>query len=709
MRNLTRIQAINILLFIFCTLCPSISLASVLTTPPRYGLAAWYRLDEGTGTTATDSSWNGYTATLTNNPTWTTGMNGQGRAVSFDGSSNYIIKNASPVSAFPFTISAWIYKTDSTSGAIIGFGYSGAANYRYYYISAGSVTSLWMRPDTGSTNLSVNGTSNIVGGWHLVTGVYKSDGTQDLYVDGVLEATLSNPKSFASVDQIGIGARVDSVPDTFFKGVIDDARIYNRLLTAEEIRRLYISTRGVHTIGYSNPVITSGLVGYWTMDGKDTNWTSNTMTDKSGRNNTGTMVNMSTTTSPVAGKVGQGLQFDGVNDYINITQAVLPTSGTTEIAFWVKPAYQDTDQVWIHNFLSGSQSVSFTVGQTSVGSGRFGVTVGNNAGHWLQSPMSSNTWHHVVVQISANSVDALYIDGTPQTNLYGNTGFTVGVPATSGFSTTLGRQGLNNAAYFSGSLDDVRIYNRALSASEIQQLYTSASPKYGVSPTITNTTNCTSGLSCGLVGYWTMDGKDTSWTSNTTQDKSGNGNTGTMVNMSTTTSPTYGKVGQGLKFDGVDDFINKSNFSSISSYSFTMSAWVKLDSTANQGIVWIGQSNSVQRNIVLAVYSSTYAVSIRNDTGESPRTFDVAPNGTWQHLVVVVASSGYRQLYVNGIQANIILNGVTPSVPTINTLNIGRFGGSSPIRYASGVIDDVRIYNRELSSAEIQQLYQQGR
>src|SRR3989344_176746 len=66
---------------------------------------------------------------------------------------------------------------------------------------------------------------------------------------------------------------------------------------------------------------TSGLVGYWTFDGADTPWTSTTAAttlDTSGQNNTGTLTNMSQSTSVTPGKLGQALNFDGSNDYINM-------------------------------------------------------------------------------------------------------------------------------------------------------------------------------------------------------------------------------------------------------------------------------------------------------------------------------------------------------------------------------------------------------
>src|SRR3989338_8887897 len=88
--------------------------------------------------------------------------------------------------------------------------------------------------------------------------------------------------------------------------------------------------------------------------------------------------------------------------------------------------------------------------------------------------------------------------------------------------------------------------------------HTASAAQIGVSPQVMGTTTCATGLSCGLVGYWTFDGTDTPWTSATaatTKDKSGNGNTGTLTNMNRAIALVEGKIGQGLKFDGVNDYI----------------------------------------------------------------------------------------------------------------------------------------------------------
>src|SRR3990167_11497282 len=101
-------------------------------------------------------------------------------------------------------------------------------------------------------------------------------------------------------------------------------------------------------------------------------------------------------------------------------------------------------------------------------------------------------------------------------------------------------------------------------------------------------------LTTGLVGYWTFDGKDTNWGTNKTNDLSGQGNTGTLTNMSTTTSPVVGKIGQGLKFDGVDDYVLSSgpNFGSVA----TVSLWFKPNVTLNSSSAVVSLVGSNQRS-----------------------------------------------------------------------------------------------------------------
>jgi hypothetical protein len=78
-------------------------------------------------------------------------------------------------------------------------------------------------------------------------------------------------------------------------------------------------------LGSANPAsLSNGLVGYWPLDGAVTNWNTNTTADLSGNGQTGYFANMSTTTSPVAGKIGQALQFDGSTNYVDAQMLLDP-------------------------------------------------------------------------------------------------------------------------------------------------------------------------------------------------------------------------------------------------------------------------------------------------------------------------------------------------------------------------------------------------
>ena len=132
-------------------------------------------------------------------------------------------------------------------------------------------------------------------------------------------------------------------------------------------------------------------------------------------------------------------------------------------------------------------------------------------------------------------------------------------------SISIGNETANDRD-FDGLIDEVRIYNRALSANEIQTLYNiGATTKFNVSPT--------KYLTDGLVGYWTMDGSNVNWKTGAVTDSSARGNTGTITNMATSTGVAIGKIGQALKFDGVDDYVKTPNGGSLNKGPFTISVW----------------------------------------------------------------------------------------------------------------------------------------
>ena len=189
--------------------------------------------NEGSGTTASDTSGNGHSATLVNGPAWISGR--YGKALSFDGSND--VANLANGSTLPFgdadfTIMMWVKRT-STSGSksqsiIAKCGTAWGTGCKQLLILDGR-----LRFATSSGNairsVTIRDTQ-----WHHVAVTYaKSAGTVRIYVDGTLR-TSANRKLDAdnAAHAVSIGNLQGTSP---LLGAIDEARIYNRALSATEI------------------------------------------------------------------------------------------------------------------------------------------------------------------------------------------------------------------------------------------------------------------------------------------------------------------------------------------------------------------------------------------------------------------------------------------------------------------------------------------
>lgn len=213
------------------------------------------------------------------------------------------------------------------------------------------------------------------------------------------------------------------------------------------------------------PTLNAGLVGYWTFDGPDTNFTTNTVTDKSGNGNTGTITNMSTSTARAPGKIGQALRFDGVNDRVDVGSGV-NLSNTVTFSAWVKP----------RNYSESGFNV-FLIGGKAIGSNNFYLDFLNGSIRWVTYDNSSN-FH--IMSIAVGNNDWKHVVGVMDNNLqylYAN-----GVLQGSPLAVTWSYDDMSNSRVsvgdnywsvqaFPGLIDEVRIYNRALSASEVKTLY----------------------------------------------------------------------------------------------------------------------------------------------------------------------------------------------------------------------------------------------
>ncbi len=431
------------------------------TAPNNRGIVAHWSFDEGTTTSAGDFSGNGNTGTLTNMDANTDWVNGKlGKALDFDGTNDYINTSSGLLNGLTnATISFWIYYRGGTG--IWGQGDGSTSSFmqttRLFFRSGDS-------QDWGITNpFTVNE-------WQHIT-ITRNTSSLSIYKNGVLvqgpQADTGLAISAAASTNFNIG-RVpagSSGATSYTNSIIDDFRIYNRVLSDAEIASL-AKTGGSQKLSTSqNNKITDGLVGLWSFNGPDLSTA--TAYDRSGSGFNGTLNNGP---KPASGKVGQAMTFDGVDDYITITSSSLHDSSQTffTASTWVKLPSLGIERYFFSKRGNVNRGWGFGITSTNqlffVGNGVSGST-----GSTAANVINDTNWHHVVF-VRDNSNFYIYLDGVVQTL----TTVPTNNPQAGSSSVFLG--GLAPAtggvvSFYSYTLDEPRIYNRALSASEAKQLY----------------------------------------------------------------------------------------------------------------------------------------------------------------------------------------------------------------------------------------------
>ncbi len=428
------------------------------------GLAGYWRFDDGSGSSATDSSTNGTTLTLTNSPSWSTGKMGTSLTFFPGGSdTNAIASVTDPASGVldfgsgDFSVAFWAkgrgYTAQGSSGNMLvgkkNVDSSSAAGW-YFGINSSSIPQ--MNVNNGSTEIYPGGgTALSDDAWHHLVGL-RAGSTVKLYSDGVLVSSGTLAGNVSNVNSFWVGD--DGTGLRNFKGEIDEVRTYNRALSEDEISQLY-------RIGTPTGTDTS-LKGYWSFNGQDVSGT--TAYDRSGAGNNGTLTNGPAVTP---GKLGQALSFDGSNDYISVPQNGnfnLSSSGFT-IALWINKTADGRVISWY----DGSKNIQL-IASTRDGGVTQMFALKNHAGTFAPQAATASVaigqWHHVAGTFNGSSY-VMYVDGVT------SSGSLDGIPSaytTESTNLYIGQFG-GSFGFFSGKLDEVRIYNRALGASEIAALY----------------------------------------------------------------------------------------------------------------------------------------------------------------------------------------------------------------------------------------------
>src|SRR3989344_4023290 len=225
-----------------------------------------------------------------------------------------------------------------------------------------------------------------------------------------------------------------------------------------------------------NLVSGDGLVGLWHLEGD--------ASDSSGSGNDGSLVG--NVDCSVAGKFGQGCRFDGEGDYVNFGDVTfLDNIQAFTVSFWMKTSSTEVSSSQMPVSKSGSSDQTFQFQMSTIEQLLFGVR--NSSGSSVTTlvlGLTNTEWQHIVGVYNGTNI-LLYANAAlgAQNNLTGPTKDSI-------YALSIGSRGLVSR-FWNGSIDEVAIFNRALSAEEIQELYNAAP-----SQACTENWNCGNWNSC---------------------------------------------------------------------------------------------------------------------------------------------------------------------------------------------------------------------
>ncbi|MFA5996288.1 MAG: LamG-like jellyroll fold domain-containing protein [Candidatus Paceibacterota bacterium] len=596
--------------------------------------------------------------------------------------------------------------------AVGNYGGMTAADYTRFILSRTASGRMFYFPAGGSTVSVASYDGTTIGG---VSGgsfsgalrkmsVSWSGSSSSMSYDGSVVGSVSYDGTMGT-GVIDIG---NNNGTSVWDGTIRNVKIWKKALTGSQLTTMTTSSTATSRAAIPQTTVKAptktGLVGAWTFD----EGTGTKANDSSGTRNTGTL---SGTTLPswTTGKLGKALLFgiSGTSYVSGGTNLGLSGDFSGTASAWIKRA-TGSSGTFQAVFVAGSAATLQSFGLGINGGSDGDVTIQFNGGKGRYSAgglIPLNTWTHIAVTKTAGAIEStshLYINGVEVTQTGGQTGtpnFVAGINNIGKWTT--------NGYEFNGLIDDVRVYNRALSAAEIAALYRSTA-------TVVNTSTNTAGgsLTSGLTGLWSFDGKDMNWgVGNGALDRSGNGNNGLFSGMSTTTSPTIGKIGQALSFNGANG-VTVSTASSINhgSGDFSVALWYKDGPTVVDANDLIGKGTG-------AFNVSGIGWELRTRTNDTALEFCVNGGGTcprivasgltakvWKHVVITVSRTNtLSTMYINGVSFGTMAS--APTYTDVYGMTIG-YGHDSLL---NGKIDDVRLYNRALSATEAKALYNLGR
>lgn len=536
---------LNSLFVIYSTLSPK---------PKIVHADSLIKFDEGFGASVNDANSSISAGTITNAVWKAEELCQSGKCLFFDGTQDYVSfaddADLDFAAADSFSVSFWFRHAPKTSGTEVmvvkleAVGTDGG--YQIQMEADGDIT-CQIEDDDADTTIddSVSSTAATYDDnqWHYVSCVKSGTSSLTLYIDAVQiaqDAALDASSTLANNDTFYIGIDGDGTSNDF-TGFIDEVKVYRSARTASDIKADYTGTtksRGTAAkFAPDQSFLSDGLVGYWKMDDAAVDTEGESSTDSSGNGNTGTLYgdngvgdNGTGMNCTASGKFGTGCNFDGTDDYVNLGNSSILNPTRITITAWIKfNSIPYTNQIAIDRSASyrlidpdvNSSKLSARFATTNVNWGN-GTLAGNTT-------LSANTWYHVAFTYDG-SYARVWLNGIEDGSVAAS-----GDLVTANGNNIIGNYNDLIQYWFNGSIDDVRIYNRALSGAEVSQLYNWAP---------------------GQLGYWKMDevtANTCTGGANDSCDSSGFGYDGAWNGNA---ASTKGKFGPGVTFDGTGDYVD---------------------------------------------------------------------------------------------------------------------------------------------------------
>lgn len=593
-------------------------------------------------------------------------------ASTFNGTTQYITASAPITAASACNVSMAAWFKPNTLATTQGIVYNGN--------SATSGFGLW-HSNTNGLQILLGGSTTVpaLGGgiFQLTAGLWThvaarcANGTWSLYANGHKVAEAAATATGTPPAGFSIGRDSGTA---YANGSIADVRVYNRALGEGEINELAQDAAAAQ-VGPSFNSRATGLVSQYEFN-------NGAATTAAGP--VGGLLTATGAPTAVAGKdgdTGGAMAYSGAGQYhVSANAAGLPSGASPRTqCVWVKPAdYPSVIYSIMRYGDNGSPGgcsdllMQDNAGAPALAFGSCGSTAAEYAIVNYSLPL--NTWSHICGTLAAGNTVTIYVNGVSVATTTGVTTNWQTNPA--GMNLQVGNfNGVGGYAY-KGAIDDVRIYNSALSPFQIRQLATQ--------------------VPSGLVARYDFTG-DRSDISGFGQDLNNNG-----ANL---TADRFGLSNAAATFGGAAYFDGAMNGFPVGASPRTICAWTNpstlFNGTFSEVVMYGTATNGWGFGMDAAGGLPNGRIFILDALGDlvygQPHGLNI-----WRH-VCTTYNGTIEQLYVDGTSVAgtaRILNTAPGSV----FIGRGTFGAGD---YFNGKIDDVRIYNRALSSAEIQALVQQ--